>query len=190
MVALKDLLSPVWLRHRALHAPLPRSGARRHAGTAPQALQKPYTPPLRLMARLAALAGLALAAMTVAAAGRAAEGPDQAAAGTEAAAAASKHRPSFGIEDDRLMLDGKPIQIISGRCVGVRMWALAGWGTMGRGEELGDGKCSEGRVLAGTSAAPRGHQACARLPRIPWGMCPPQHIPDPSSNPPRLSHEP
>ena len=32
-------------------------------------------------------------------------------------AAASAARGSFTIEDDRLILDGKPIQIIAGRCV-------------------------------------------------------------------------
>ena len=32
-------------------------------------------------------------------------------------AGAAKERPTFGIQDDKLILDGKPVQIISGRCV-------------------------------------------------------------------------
>ena len=30
-------------------------------------------------------------------------------------AGAAKERPTFGIQDDKLILDGKPVQIISGR---------------------------------------------------------------------------
>lgn len=30
-------------------------------------------------------------------------------------AGAAKERPTFGIHDDKLILDGKPVQIISGR---------------------------------------------------------------------------
>ena len=54
-------------------------------------------------------------AVAAAAAAAAAAGPLRLVPADPAAASAA--RGSFTIEDDRLILDGKPIQIIAGRCV-------------------------------------------------------------------------
>lgn len=88
-------------------------------------------PPPRLMARSSGLLALALALAAAAAAqasgprglrvlgaagsGNGGGGAASAATATAAGAGVAASKPSFGIEDDRLMLDGKPMQVISGR---------------------------------------------------------------------------